>query len=114
MSERDSTLCIKDIHESLSRVIEYTQGMDMDKFFADRKTYDAVMWNLEIVAGAVKRVPDEIREKHQDISWNRVADFGDEVISKYFSIDDEIAWDVIENDVPRLKGQIESKFSDLL
>ena len=114
MHKRDSTLHIYDIHESLSRIIDYKQGMDREMFFADRMTYDAVLWNFEVVAEAVKSVPGEIREMLQDIVWKRVLDFGGEVISKYYSIDDEIAWDAIENDVPKLKAQIESGFSDLL
>lgn len=114
MHRRDNILHINDIHKSLSRIIDYKQGMDREMFFADRRTYDAVMWNFEVVFEAVKRAPDEIREMLQDIVWKRVLDFGGEVISKYYSLDDEIAWDAIENDVPKLKAQIESKFSNLL
>ncbi len=114
MPERDWALRIKDIHESLSRVIKYTQGMNIDKFFADQLIYDAVMRNLGIVGEAVKHVPDEIKEKHKDIPWKQIAGLRDFVIHEYFGIANNVIWDAIENDVPKLKGQIESKFSNLL
>lgn len=114
MPERDWTIRIKDIHQSLLKIIRYTQGMSQDSFFADELKYDAVMRNLEIIGEAVKHVPDEVRAKHQDIPWKEISGMRDFVIHEYFGIDNDVVWNAIEDDVPRLKGQMESRFSDLL
>jgi uncharacterized protein with HEPN domain len=114
MPERDWTIRIKDIHESLSKIIRYTQGMSQDSFFADELIYDAVMRNLGIIGEAIKNVPDEVKAKHQDIPWKEIAGMRDIVIHEYFGIDNDVVWNAIETDVPRLKAQIMSRFSDLL
>ncbi len=38
------------------RTLEYTDGV-RDAFFADEKTRDAVIRNLEVIGEAIKRVP---------------------------------------------------------
>ncbi|KKK64994.1 hypothetical protein LCGC14_2978610 [marine sediment metagenome] len=53
MSERDWLLFVKDIHKSITRILEYT-NTTKSEFFNDRKTFDAVMRNLEIIGEAVK------------------------------------------------------------
>ncbi|MCK4911507.1 MAG: DUF86 domain-containing protein [Thermodesulfovibrionales bacterium] len=114
MSERDWTIRIKDIHESLSKIIRYTEGMNLDSFFTDELKYDAVMRNFGIIGEAVKHVPDEVRAKHQDIPWKEISGMRDFVIHEYFGLDNDVVWSAIEHDVPRLKAQIVSRFSDLL
>ncbi len=114
MPERDWTIRIKDIHESLLKIIRYTQGMSQDSFFADELKYDAVMRNFGIIGEAVKNVPDEVKAKYQDIPWKEISGMRDFVIHEYFGLDKDVVWDSIVTDVPRLKGQIESRFSDLL
>jgi len=114
MPKRDWTIRIKDIHESLLKIIRYTEGMSQDSFFADELKYDAVMRNFGIIGEAVKHVPDEVRVKHQDIPWKEMAGMRDFVVHEYFGIAKNVVWNAIENDVPKLKGQIESGFSDLL
>ncbi len=114
MPERDWTIRIKDIHESLLKIIRYTQGMNVDSFFSDELKYDAVMRNFGIIGEAVKNVPREVIEKHQDIPWKEISGMRDFVIHEYFGLDNDVVWNAIEDDVPRLKGQIESRFSDLL
>ncbi len=114
MHERDWTIRIKDIHESLLKIIRYTQGMDVDSFFTDDLKYDAVMRNFGIIGEAVKHIPDEVRDKHKDIPWKEISGLRDFVIHEYFGIDNDVVWDSIETDVPKLKTQIESRFSNLL
>lgn len=88
--------------------------MNAGNFFTDELKYDAVMRNFGIIGEAVKHVPDEVRAKYQDIPWKEISGMRDFVIHEYFGLDNDVVWNAIEDDVPRLKGQIESRFSDLL
>lgn len=55
MSKRDWTLYLKDILTSSEKILAYTKNMGRDEFFADSKTYDAVLRNLEIIGEAAKK-----------------------------------------------------------
>jgi uncharacterized protein with HEPN domain len=44
------------------------KGNPSADFFADRKTQDAVIRNLEIIGEATKRISAPLKEAHPDIS----------------------------------------------
>ncbi len=114
MPERDWKIRVKDIKEALDRILEYSAGMKRDEFFSDRKTYDAVKLNLEIIGEAAKNIPDDVRAKHPDIKWKQITGLRDFIAHEYSGLSEDVIWGVVEVDAPELKAQIESGFSDLL
>ena len=64
---RKFKLYIQDIIDSIHNLQEYTSGMNFEEFRRDKKTIDAVIRNFEIIGEATKNVPDEIRNKLNDI-----------------------------------------------
>lgn len=60
--------------------------MNPDAFFADPKTQDAVIRNIEVIGEAVKRVSPETRQAHTDVPWADIAGMRDRVIHGYFSV----------------------------
>ena len=114
MPERDWKIRVKDIKEALDRILEYSAGMQRDEFFSDRKTYDAVKLNLEIIGEAAKNIPDDVKAKHPDIKWKQIAGLRDFIAHEYSGLSEDVIWGVVEVDAPELKTQIESGFSDLL
>ena len=107
MSDRDWRLFLRDIRESSARVLEYTAAMTREEFFEDRKTLDAVMRNLAIIGEAAKKIPTDIRRKHPEISWKKMAGLRDIVVHDYFGIDEDIIWDVISIRIPELKQHLD-------
>nr|VFK30737.1 MAG: Protein of unknown function DUF86 [Candidatus Kentron sp. MB]VFK34280.1 MAG: Protein of unknown function DUF86 [Candidatus Kentron sp. MB]VFK76634.1 MAG: Protein of unknown function DUF86 [Candidatus Kentron sp. MB] len=61
MSERGDSDFLRDIRESMERIVRYTRGMEYEDFFEDDKTRDAVVRNLEIMGEATKALSDEFR-----------------------------------------------------
>jgi len=103
---RDYRLYLEDILESCKRINKYTQGESFESFIKNTLVYDAVLRNIEIVGEAVKRVPVKIQEQHPELDWRRIAGMRDIVAHHYFSIHDEIVWDIIVNKIPELEVQI--------
>ena len=84
------------------KVIRYTKESEKGKFFEGEEKYDAVLRNLEIIGEAAKRIPTEFRKDHPDIEWKKISGFRDIAIHEYFGVDQEIVWDIIQNEVPLL------------
>ncbi len=103
---RDYELYLEDILTACARILRYTEGIDFDRFTNDDLVYDAVLRNIEIIGEAAKNVPMEIRLQHPDVDWRRIAGMRDIVAHRYFSIHDEIVWDVIQNKIPELQTAI--------
>lgn len=106
MPKRDWTLFLKDIHTHSKRIITYTKDLTALEFFKDRKTYDAVMRNIQIIGEAVKHLPADVRKEYKNIDWKKAAGLRDIVVHEYFGVNEDIIWDVITNKIPELEKEV--------
>jgi uncharacterized protein with HEPN domain len=93
---RNLILYLDDILSSIEKIKRYTANMNLDSFIADERTVDAVSLNLQIIGEAVKKMPSELRDRYPQIEWRKIAGLRDAIAHAYFSIDDEIIWDIVE------------------
>ena len=105
--KRDYKLFIKDIVDAIESIEEFVAGMSYEEFKNDDKTVSAVVRKLEIIGEATKNIPDEIKERYPNLPWNEMAKIRDKLIHGYFSVDFEIVWKVIKEELPLLKPEIE-------
>jgi uncharacterized protein with HEPN domain len=100
---------LQHILEAIGNIQEYTAGMDMAAFLADRKTSDAVIRNLEVVGEACNNIaknhPD-IAAQHSSIPWGFAYEMRNALAHGYFTIDLAIVWQTIQNDLPSLQKQV--------
>lgn len=68
---------------------------------------------LEVIGEAVKSVPDDFREKYPQIPWKKMSGLRDVLIHRYFGINYILVWDVIKNQVPDLKINIQSILEEI-
>jgi uncharacterized protein with HEPN domain len=67
---------------------------------------DAVLRNLELLGEAAKQIPEEMREKHPEIPWRRLAGLRDVLAHAYFSLEEDTLWQVIAESMPALHRQL--------
>lgn len=92
-------------------MLSYTRN-GREAFFADTKTQDAVVRNIEIIGEAVRSVSEATRTAHPEVPWKAIAGTRDRVIHGYFLVDLEIVWEIVEKDLPALRGQITALLED--
>ena len=100
------------ILEAIKRIQDYTGGMDLERFQADRKTVNAVVRNLEILGETAKNVPPHVRAPSPHVPWPKIAGMRDILIHAYFTVNCEIIWDVVENKLPDLKAAAASLLAE--
>jgi len=109
---KDDRIYLLHIRDAIQHILEYTAS-GKESFFADRKTQDAVVRNLEIIGEATKRVSASIKEANPDVSWKPIAGMRDKLVHDYFGVNLQLVWDVVERDLPRLKVKISQLLSAL-
>ena len=92
---RDYKVFLEDILEAIRKIREYTDGLSLQAFTADAKTFDAVIRNLEIIGEAAKQIPEDVRGQSPEVEWRRIGRLRDLLIHHYFGIDAQIIWDII-------------------
>ena len=90
--------------------------MTFEQFLSDDRTFDAIMHNLQIIGEAAKNVPQDIRVRYPEVEWRKIAGLRDVLAHAYFSLENEILWDIVQNKIPPLLEQVqhilETEFSD--
>ncbi len=99
---------LEDIQLAMSRIAEYVEGYDFNRFKKDYKTVDAVIRNFEIIGEASRTLDDEIKNKYPDVPWKEMYYLRNRVSHEYFGVDYEIIWDVAVNHLPNNKLQIDA------
>ena len=92
--------------ESISEIEKYTKGISEDEFARSTQVQDAVVRRLEIIGEAAKHLSDETKEKYNFVPWKKVIGSRDVLIHDYFTVDIELVWDTVINDIPELKQNI--------
>lgn len=104
---RDARVYIEDILEAIAKIEEYMKGIGGEEgFYSNTQAQDAVLRRLEIIGEAVKNIPEEIKNRYQEIPWRQVAGMRDILIHEYFGVSLKRALKVIKEDMPGLKERM--------
>ena len=103
---RDVGLYLEDILLACQKIKRYTAGMSLADFRGDERTDDAVIRNLEIIGKAARNVEPEFQQQYPEVEWRSITALRNILAHGYFSIKDEIVWDIVQNKVPQLEELI--------
>ncbi|MEM1582650.1 MAG: HepT-like ribonuclease domain-containing protein [Candidatus Bathyarchaeia archaeon] len=71
--QRDPKIYLKDALKAIEKIESYMKNITFTKFLRNTLVQDAVVRNLEIIGEAIKKVPAEIRTRHPEIEWRKIA-----------------------------------------
>jgi uncharacterized protein with HEPN domain len=91
---------IETILRCISKTQTYADFENLKDFEYNEMAFDASVRQVEIIGEAVKRLSEEIREKHPEIKWSSLAKMRDRLIHQYDKIESIILWDTIKKELP--------------
>jgi len=71
-----------------------------------------VIHHLQIIGEAVRGISLEFRTVNPDIPWSNIIGMRNVLVHHYFGIDRDAVWNVVEDDLPRLKMQLLSQIQE--
>ena len=99
---RDPRERLEDICQAARKALEFVQGMSYGHFLGDDKTVYAVVRALEVVGEAAKGIPQDFRDRHPEVPWRSMAGIRDKLIHDYVSVNLEVVWKTVTEDLPPL------------
>lgn len=104
---RDDRERLLDILEAIERIEKYTaRGRSI--FDEDELIQTWVLHHLQIIGEAVRALSPETTSNTEEIEWSKIIGMRNILVHNYFSIDTDVVWAVIENDLHLLKKVIQN------
>ena len=87
----------------------YVAGTEKGDFLVDRKTQQAVIFNVFVIGEAATKLCNEHAEfvaAHSEIPWKQMRGMRNRMAHGYFEIDLDIVWDTVRQALPELEQQL--------
>ena len=98
---------LRDILEAARLTLSYVAGKDKTAFLADQLCQDAVIRRLEIIGEASRRISDSFKQDNPQFEWTSMVGMRNLLAHEYGSVDLEMVWTTVKNDLPDLLAKLE-------
>jgi uncharacterized protein with HEPN domain len=102
---RDPKERLQDILQAIEAIDRY-RACERGEFDQNEMLQVWFLRHLQIIGEAARHVPDEARGMAPDIPWNKIIGMRNILVHGYFTIDLDIVWDAVQQDVPLLKPAV--------
>jgi uncharacterized protein with HEPN domain len=99
---------VHDIMEAIGRIEEITSDKTLSDFEASWQLRWLVQRAIEIISEASRAIPEQFTGQRPEIPWAKVRGIGSVLRHEYSGLSDRIIWNVVVDELPRLKKAIEA------
>ncbi|NLX39243.1 MAG: DUF86 domain-containing protein [Methanothrix sp.] len=103
---RDDRRRLLDIAEAIERIERYA-SKGREAFEDDELIQNWIIHHLQVIGEAARAISDELKDGHDEMPWQQIVGMRHILVHRYFEVDTDLIWSVVEDDVPVLKQQIE-------
>lgn len=107
MSQRKHITTIQHMRDHACEAVEIAVGRTRDDLDHDRVLNLALTRLVGIVGQAAQKLPTDFQERHQAVPWQHFTDSSLQLIQNYNSVDFDILWTIVQDDLPALIDQLE-------
>jgi len=102
---------LTDIIESIERVRSVLDGVSLEGFENDWQRRWLVERGVEIVSEASRRLADDLKARHPEIPWQKVAGIGNVLRHDYETIAAPVMWKLAQVDLPILESACQTELA---
>lgn len=113
MSRHDARVTLHQIIDHAERAQELCRGRTAPDFVENWQAGMAFERAMEIVGEAVKRLPEELRNRRPEIPWRQIAGMRDRLSHGYDSVDYELLVNAVRDEVPQLLSSVRAILHEL-
>ena len=94
---------LTDILDAIERIRAEMGGVSIEAFEADWRKRWLVERGVEIISEASRRLTDELKARHPEIPWAKVAGIGNVLRHEYEGISAPLMWKLVQDDLTPLE-----------
>ncbi len=103
---KNPEILIKFILESIQSLEGYVVDINEQSYESNMEKQDAVEHRLQVVGQAITQLPKEIKDRHPEIEWAKIAGLRNRIVHEYLDIDHGLIWKIVTESLPEFKKQI--------
>ena len=103
---RDDRLFLLDIVASTESLQSFIRENSREDFRKDKLLQSALLHELSIIGEAATKISQALQDKYPAVPWREISGFRNQIVHAYFSLDLDIVWETVANDVPELLLQV--------
>lgn len=104
---RDASERLRDMLDAMDHIERYAVR-GREAFERDELIQNWFVRHLQIIGESARLLPQDLRDQAPDVPWNKIIGMRHILVHSYFSVDTSIVWDVVERELPGLRGQIQA------
>lgn len=93
---------LADLLDAARTILSHAAGASETEFRTNRVLQDAVLYRINVIGEAARRLSEDIRSQHPEVPWRDIIAMRNRVVHDYESVDPAKVWAVIERDIPEL------------
>lgn len=97
---------VEDILRAIESILAHHPG-SLDRLRNEEPLQSHVKLKLLIIGEAASNLDSEVREAAPEVPWREIVGMRNVLVHDYDSVDLEIVWDVVENELPDLASRLE-------
>jgi uncharacterized protein with HEPN domain len=74
---------------------------------------EACLYNIQIIGEVVSQLPDDVKQNEPKIPWILIKGMRNRLIHEYFGTDLPVVWNVIKNELPSFKDELQRIYNNL-
>ena len=95
------------ILDAISEIENYTSNVDLNTFLNSSMMRFASIKQIEIIGEAANLITKETKNKITNINWQQIVGMRHILVHEYFGVDNNLIWQVIVDDIPKLKTGVQ-------
>ncbi len=103
MAGRSLAPRLTDIIEAIERIHGVLESITLEAFETDWQRQWLVERGIEVISEASRHLTDDMKARHPEIPWQKVAGIGNVLRHKYENIAAPIIWKLAHADLPALQ-----------
>ena len=109
MSQREGSVRMRHMLDYSCEAVAMIRGKTRQDLDTDRKLNLALVRLLEIVGEAASRTTQDERNRYPSVPWAQISALRNRLVHGYDSIDFDVLWQIVTEDLPPLIAQLQEK-----
>ena len=103
---RREAVYLEDIVRAADDIDGFVAGREPADLAEDTQLRNAILFSLTVIGEAANSLTADFQGRHADVRWREVIAVRNRIVHGYFSLDDELVWQIATIHTPILREQV--------